>query len=133
MKLSAGTIGTVLFTVAGIAVFVLMAKRPVVDGGAMNFGMPLSSSSVKAETMPEVTTTPDEAPATSTPEATAPTESVTPEPEPVKTEEVITESAISATTEEAMPASTDTETKVEDEPATMPASAPTTDGSMPAN
>ena len=132
MKLSAGTIGTVLFTAAGIAVFVLMAKRPAVDGGAMNFGMPLPS--VTEGTMPETTTAPDTTPATtettptaSTPEATAPTT----EAEPVKVEEVATDSATSATTEEAVPASTDI--KVENEPATMPADAPTVDGSMPAN
>jgi len=138
MKLSAGTIGTVLFTAAGIAVFVLMAKRDPegVDKSAMNFGMPMSSVVVE-EKAPEATT-PDAIPVspetvtTSMPEATAPEmPAATPEVEPVKAEETTT---MPATSESSVPASTDAEAKTEELPATtMPTDAPTVDGSTPSN
>ncbi len=134
MKLSAGTIGTVLFTAAGIAVFVLMAKRPAVDGSAMNFGMPISEASVE-EKMPE-TTMPEEAPTTTTntettttsiSEASAPSMPATPEVEPVvKTEE--------ATSEVTLPSSKELEAKIEEMlKKNKPADVPSTDGTMPAN
>lgn len=136
MKLSAGTIGTVLFTAAGIAVFVLMAKRPAIDGNAMNFGMPISPA-VAEEKMPEATTpeaasTSAETTATSMPEPEAATAEVPPtaEVEPVKAEETTT---IPATSEPSMPASEDTETKAEEIPAAMPIDAPAVDGSTTTN
>ena len=138
MKLSAGTIGTVLFTAAGIAVFVLMAKRPAVDGSAMNFGMPMPTV-VAEEKMPEATT-PEATPTTtetatetttSAPEATTtPEMPATSEVEPVKTEEAM---AMPATSETSMPASTDTETKTEEMPAAISIDAPAVDGSTTTN
>ena len=137
MKLSAGTIGTVLFTAAGIAVFVLMAKRPAVDGYAMNFGMPMQSAVVE-EKMPEATA-PKAAPTTETttttsmPEAAGTEMPVTPEVEPAeaKVEPVKVEETtpVPATSETSMPAPTDTEIKTEE----MPADAPAVDGSTTTN
>ena len=133
MKLSAGTIGTVLFTAAGIAVFVLMAKRPAVDGSAMNFGMPISEASVEEKmpeaTMPEeaaTTTTNTETTTSSTSEASAPNMPATPEVEPVKTEET--------TSEVTLPSSKELEEKIEEMlKKNKPADVPSAEGTMPAN
>ncbi len=104
MKLSAGTIGTLLFTAVAITAFVFMAKRPAVEGNAMNFGMPIQSTAVEEkveEKMPEATTT---EPAVSGEEATTP---------------VIPDAN--------MPLPTDTDVKTEEMPA------PTTDGGTTTN
>jgi hypothetical protein len=141
MKLSAGTIGTVLFTAAGIAVFVLMAKRPAVDGSAMNFGMPIPAV-VAEKKIPEVAT-PEVTPAvietttettTSMPEATAPKVPATPKVEPVKTEETTTIPAEPAESEASAPVSLDEEAikAIKEEMPTTDA-APAVDGSMPTN
>ena len=71
MKLSNNFIGALIFTVLAIIVFVLMAMRPVVEGDAMIFGMP-----VKVESAPEAAVIP--------PATEIKTEEVI---EPVKTEE----------------------------------------------
>ena len=98
MKLSAGTIGTLLFTAVATAAFVWMAKRPAVDGSAMNFGMPIQSTAVvegkavedavpvsnepnKEEVEPEKMEE-----ATSAPEASAPEPANTDSPAETKTE-----------------------------------------------
>ena len=125
MKLSASTIGIVLFTVAGIAVFVLMAKRPAVDGSAMNFGMPVQSAVVEEKTpeatTPEATSITTETTTTSMPEATTPEMPVTPEVEPVEAGEV---TSMPATLETSTLGSTDTEVKTEEVPVTAPSDAP---------
>ncbi|MEE9310621.1 MAG: hypothetical protein V3U64_06330 [Cocleimonas sp.] len=72
MKLSSATIGTLLFTAVGLAAFVLMAKRPAVDGNAMNFGMPASSATSTADS--KVDTAVD----VKTPEAVTPKTIATP-------------------------------------------------------
>jgi len=45
MKLSANTIGTLIFTAIATAAFVWMAKRPAVEATAMNFGIPSQTTS----------------------------------------------------------------------------------------
>jgi len=144
MRLSANTIGAALFTVAGIALFVLMAKRMPEEGAgtsAMNFGMPLSEVGEKA---PEPVTL-EEAPKTieATPVISDPVEPETPvmpEIEPVKAEveakvedtaATMPATTTSETSEISMPEST--ETKVGEMPATTPADVPAAEGSMPAN
>lgn len=96
MKLSSGTIGTVLFTAAGVAAFAWMALRPAVEGNAMNFGMPLATASSVEKTveekMPEATvpTTEEAAMPVTTPETSMPssTESTTEATPEIKTEEM---------------------------------------------
>ncbi len=128
MKLSPSTIGTLLFTVAGIAVFVLMAKRTPDEGAeksAMNFGMPIPA--VVDEKMPE-TTMPEVAPATTDTTSSMP-EATTPELEPSKMEETKVEETtiIPTTPETSMPESIEMKTEE------MPADAPAVEGSMPAS
>ncbi len=118
MKLSAGTIGTLLFTAVATAAFVWMAQRTPdksVDRNAMNFGMPIRSAAVvedkapvsvepkKEEVKPEKIEETTSAPETSTPEPTN-----TDAPAEIKTEE---------SAPEAMPTDS-TESPVE--PETMP-------------
>lgn len=45
MKLSANTIGTLIFTAIATAAFVWMAKRPAVEATAINFGIPSQTTS----------------------------------------------------------------------------------------
>lgn len=44
MKLSSNLIGMLIFAILAIAVFVLLAMRPAIQGNAMVLGMPSSSS-----------------------------------------------------------------------------------------
>ena len=72
MKLSAGTVGTLVFTALATTAFVWMAKRPPVDVTAMQFGMPSmkTEEAKKAEgTAPQVVEDKKEA-AAMAPEAT---------------------------------------------------------------
>ena len=115
MKLSAGTIGTILFTAVATAAFVWMAKRPVVEGSAMNFGMPMPLATraedkapafnVPKEVAPEKMEEATSAPETSAPEPTsnadAPAESKTEELAP---EAMPTDSTESPVAPEAIPA-----------------------------
>ena len=95
MKLSSNSVGMLIFTALAIAVFVLMALRPAVDGNAMNFGVPLSTDTAASTMSPE--TTPMEAPAT---EAEA-------EPAPVTIEQNTSSENVSETsTETVTPEST---------------------------
>ena len=148
MKLSANTIGAALFTVAGIALFVLMAKRMPEEGAdtsAMNFGMPLSG--VAEQKAPEPVT-PEEALKTietTTPVISDPVASeeapVSPEVESVKAEveaqvEDTAATMPATTTSEtsmAEPTAEPTEKKVEEVPAPTPVDVPAVEGSMPAN
>ncbi|MCF6190719.1 MAG: hypothetical protein L3J51_09575 [Cocleimonas sp.] len=116
MKLSAGTIGTLLFTAVATAVFVWMAKRPAVDGSAMNFGMPMQSTAVVEGNEPVLNEPKIEEvepekmeEATSAPENSTPEPTNTDVPAEIKTEE---------SAPEAMPTDSN-ESPVE--PETMPA------------
>lgn len=94
MKLSSNTIGTLIFLAIAVVIFVLMAKRPAVDGNALNLGMPMQ---VESKTEPTFVETP------AAPEPEIKTE------EPVKKEEPTTgtvtpeASDITATVETTMP------------------------------
>jgi len=98
MKLSAGTVGTLLFTAVATAAFVWMAKRPVVEGNAMNFGMPMQATAAVEDKMPEtqpatteipkVEIEPEKVEEAITPEASAPEPVKTDTPEEIKAEEI---------------------------------------------
>lgn len=117
MKLSAGTIGTLLFAAVAITAFVWMAKRPAVEGNAMNFGMPMQST----------TTVEDKAPVSNEPkkEEVEPEkmEETTPAPEISAPESDNTDAPIEIKTEELSPDVMPTDpTESPVEPETMPAS-----------
>ncbi len=110
MKLSAGTVATLLFTAVGTAAFVWMAKRPAVDITAMNFGMPIQTTASSPE---------KEQPEKKAEEAVS-------EPEK-KTEEASKEP--SASEEKAEPVE---QPKTEEEPATETEKSPEADSSSAA-
>ena len=103
MKLSTGTIGTLLFTAVATAAFVWMVKRPAVEGNAMIFGMPAQSSTAE-EKMPAATS--------STPEVETPVSEVS----EVEAKQVEETTAVPTTSNE--PAAPEIEIKVEEMPAT---------------
>lgn len=99
MKLSSNSIGTLIFLAIAVVIFVLMAKRPAVNGNALNLGVPMQ---VESKT-PVVETQ-------ATPEPEAKTE------DPAKTEE--------PTTETVTPEASDTTAPIE---TTMPTEPPKED------
>ncbi len=106
MKLSTGMIGTLLFTAVATAAFVWMAKRPVVDGNAIIFGMPASSAVEKKMTEAAAPTN----------AATMKTGTLTSEVEPAaKAAEI--EATPAASVELVTPASTEMDIKTEEMPA----------------
>jgi len=90
MKLSTGTIGTLIYTAIATAAFVWMAKRPAVEATAMNFGMPsqsisAASSITESEAKEEKVDEPEEKMEAT--EINTTTEETTTEPEkPVETD-----------------------------------------------
>ena len=112
MKLSSNSIGTLIFLAIAVVVFVLMAKRPAVDGNALNLGMPMQVESKTETTVVEIPAAPEpeakaeepaktEEPTTETPEAsetTAPVDTTMPT-EPPKEDVAAPESTEPATTE----------------------------------
>ena len=44
MKTSSNTIGLLIFVIIATTAFVYMAKRPPIEGKAINFGMPIKST-----------------------------------------------------------------------------------------
>ena len=134
MKLSAGTVGTLLFTAVAIAAFVWMAKRPAVEGNAMIFGMPAQSTTAKAEekapevTAPEAESAPEAPVAPEAPAAPEVKEQAEPEKAEIATPSAPIPPVNEASTE--APINTDSaveETKIEE---TAPEAIPT--DSMPA-
>jgi len=127
MKLSANTIGALLFTAAGIALFVLMANRMPEEGddkSAMNFGMPIFGELVSDAVEEKVSerATPEVAPKT--------VESTTvsmPEAEPVTAEEPKVEEST------AMPSTPPAEMKTEEIPTPPLVEEPAVEGNIPAN
>ena len=81
MNTSSNTLGMLIFTALAIAVFVLMALRPAVDGNTINFGVPLSTDMAASTESPEATTMeqPIEQQAPATTEESSSTETVTAE------------------------------------------------------
>ena len=78
MKLSAGTIGTLVFTALATAAFVWMAKRPAVEISAMQFGMPTTKAGDAAPKVVETKKEPEAAEATVTTEEKEKTETQAP-------------------------------------------------------
>jgi len=120
MKLSAGIIGTVLFTAVATAAFVWMAKRPAVDGNAMSFGMPLQSAAVVEDAIAE-----DKAPVANEPkmEEVEPEkmEEVTSAPEAGTPEPSNADAPVEIKAEEPAPEATPTDSNESSvEPETMP-------------
>ena len=107
MKLSSNSIGTLIFLAIAVVIFVLMAKRPAVDGNALNLGMPMQVESkttvveMQAAPEPEAKT---EEPTTETvtteaSDTTAPVETTMPT-EPPKEDAVAVPEAIDPATPE---------------------------------
>ena len=127
MKLSSNSIGILIFTVLAAAIFFFMAKRPAVEGNALNFGMPMpvqtsSTSSATDEVAPVKV---EEA---STSEVTDNTEPKTVESKEAKSEEVRTESVENTETVKDTVPTTEQEPKTTEETSATPATeAPATD------